>query len=54
MVNGSTNVQATFRGILDRLAGGRVRMLGVGSIVIGSFGNVAIHEDHFDLQPIGH
>jgi hypothetical protein len=53
-VNGSTSVQATFGGILDLAAGGRVRMLGVGNIVFDSFGNLTIHEDHFDLQPIGH
>ena len=40
--------------ILDLVAGGRVRMLGVGNIVLDSFGNLTIHEDHFDLQPIGH
>jgi hypothetical protein len=53
-VNGSTSVQATFGGILDLVAGGRVRMLGVGNIVFDSFGNLIIHEDHFDLKPIGH
>lgn len=53
-VNGSTSVQATFGGILDLVAGGRVRMLGVGNIVFDSFGNLTIHEDHFDLKPIGH
>jgi len=53
-VNGSTSVQATFGGILDLLAGGRVRMLGVGNIVFDSFGNLTIREDHFDLHPIGH
>ena len=51
--NGSTSVQATFGGILDLVAGGRVRMLGVGNIVLDAFGNLTIHEDHFDLQPIG-
>jgi len=53
-VNGSTSVQATFGGILDLVAGGRVRMLGVGNIVFDSFGNLTIHEDHFNLKPIGH
>ena len=53
-VNGSTSVQATFGGILDLVAGGRVRMLGVGNIVLDPFGNLTIHEDHFDLKPIGH
>jgi hypothetical protein len=52
-VNGSTSVQATFGGILDLVAGGRVRMLGVGNIVFDSFGNLTIHVDHFDLKPIG-
>jgi hypothetical protein len=52
-VNGSTSIQATFGGILDLVAGGRVRMLGVGNIVFDSFGNLTIHEDHFDLKPIG-
>jgi hypothetical protein len=52
--NGSTSVQATFGGILDLVAGGRVRMLGVGNIVFDSFGNLTIHEDHFELKPIGH
>src|SRR5690348_13709188 len=52
-VNGSTSIQATFGGILDLVAGGRARMLGVGNIVIDAFGNVTIHEDHFDLKPIG-
>ena len=51
--NGSTSVQATFGGILDLVAGGRVRMLGVGNIVFDAFGNLTIHEDHFDLKPIG-
>jgi hypothetical protein len=53
-VNGSTSVQATFGGILDLVAGGRVRMLGVGNIVFDAFGNLTIHVDHFDLKPIGH
>jgi hypothetical protein len=53
-VNGSTSVQATFGGILDLAAGGRARMLGVGNIVFDLFGNLTIHEDHFDLKPIGH
>lgn len=52
-VNGSTSVQATFGGILDLTAGGRARMLGVGNIVFDAFGNLTIHEDHFDLKPIG-
>jgi hypothetical protein len=52
--NGSTSVQATFGGILDLVAGGRARMLGVGNIVFDRFGNLTIHEDHFDLKPIGH
>jgi hypothetical protein len=52
-VNGSTGVQATFGGILDLVAGGRVRMLGVGNIVFDAFGNLTIREDHFDLKPIG-
>jgi hypothetical protein len=52
-VNGSTGVQATFGGILDLVAGGRARMLGVGNIVFDAFGNLTIHEDHFDLKPIG-
>jgi len=52
-VNGSTSVQATFGGILDLVAGGRARMLGVGNIVFDAFGNVTIREDHFDLKPIG-
>jgi hypothetical protein len=52
--SGSTTIQATFGGILDLVAGGRARMLGVGNIVFDSFGNVTIHEDHFDLKPIGH
>ena len=51
--NGSTSVQATFGGILDLVAGGRARMLGVGNIVFDAFGNLTIHEDHFDLKPIG-
>jgi hypothetical protein len=51
--NGSTSVQATFGGILDLVAGGRARMLGVGNIVLDAFGNLTIHEDHFDLKPIG-
>jgi hypothetical protein len=53
-VNGSTSFQATFGGILDLAAGGRARMLGVGNIVFDAFGNLTIHEDHFDLKPIGH
>ena len=53
-VNGSTSVQATFGGILDLAAGGRARMLGVGNIVFDQFGNLTIHEDHFELKPIGH
>ena len=53
-VNGSTSVQATFGGILDLDAGGRVRMLGVGNIVFDAFGNLTIRVDHFDLKPIGH
>ena len=53
-VNGSTSVQATFGGILDLVAGGRARMQGVGHIVFDAFGNLTIHEDHFDLHPIGH
>ena len=53
-VNGSTSIQATFGGILDLVAGGRVRMLGVGNIVFDSFDNLTIHVDHFDLKPIGH
>jgi hypothetical protein len=52
-VNGSTSVQATFGGILDLVAGGRARLLAVGSIVFDSFGNLTIHVDHFDLKPIG-
>jgi hypothetical protein len=28
-------------------------MLGVGNIVIDPFGYLTIHEDHFDLKPIG-
>jgi hypothetical protein len=52
--NGSTSVQATFGGILDLAAGGRARMLGVGNIVFDRSGNLTIHEDHFDLKPIGH
>jgi hypothetical protein len=28
-------------------------MLGVGNIVLDPFGNLTIHEDHFDLKPIG-
>jgi hypothetical protein len=51
--NGSTSVQATFGGILDLVAGARARMLGVGNIVFDLFGNLTIHEDHFDLKPIG-
>lgn len=53
-VSGSTSVQATFGGILNLVAGGRVRMLGVGNIIIDPFGNLTIHEDHFSLKPIGH
>jgi hypothetical protein len=53
-VNGSTSVQATFGGILNLVAGGRARMLGVGNIVFDAFGNLTIREDHFDLKPIGH
>jgi hypothetical protein len=53
-VNGSTSFQATFGGILDLAAGGRARMLGVGNIVFDASGNLTIHEDHFDLKPIGH
>jgi hypothetical protein len=53
-VNGSTSVQATFGGILDLVAGGRARMLGVGNILFDSSGNLTIHVDHFDLKPIGH
>jgi hypothetical protein len=53
-VNGSSSVQATFGGILDLLAGGRARMLGVGNIAFDSFGHLTIREDHFDLKPIGH
>jgi hypothetical protein len=52
--NGTESIQATFGGILDLAAGGRARMLGVGNIVFDAFGNVTIHEDHFDLKPIGH
>jgi hypothetical protein len=52
-VNGSTSIQATFGGILDLVAGGRARMLGVGNIVIDALGNLTIHEDHFELKPIG-
>jgi hypothetical protein len=51
--NGSTSIQATFGGILDLVAGGRVRALGVGNIVLDAFGNVTIHEDHFSLHPVG-
>jgi hypothetical protein len=53
-VNGSLSIQATFGGILDLTAGGRARMLGVGNVVLDRFGNLTIHEDHFDLKPIGH
>ena len=53
-VKGSTSVQATFGGILDLAAGGRVHMLGVGNIVFDPLGNLTIHVDHFDLKPIGH
>ena len=51
--NGSTSIQATFGGILDLVTGGRARMLGVGNIRFDQFGNLSIHEDHFDLKPIG-
>jgi hypothetical protein len=51
--NGSFSIQATFGGILDLVAGGRARMLGVGNIRFDQFGNLSIHEDHFDLKPIG-
>jgi hypothetical protein len=29
-------------------------MLGVGNIRFDQFGSLSIHEDHFDLKPIGH
>jgi hypothetical protein len=51
--DGSSTVQATFGAILDLVAGGRARMLGVGNIAFDPLGNLIIHEDHFDLKPIG-
>ena len=51
--SGTFAVQATFGGILDLVAGGRARMLGVGNIVFDALGNLTIHEDHFSLKPIG-
>jgi len=51
--DGSSTIQATFGGILDLVAGGRARMLGVGNIAFDELGNLAIHEDHFALKPIG-
>jgi hypothetical protein len=51
--NGSTSLQATFGGIIDLTTGGRARMLGVGNVVFDQFGNLIVHEDHFELKPIG-
>jgi hypothetical protein len=51
--NGSSTLQATFGGILELAAGGRVRMLGVGNVRFDELGNVIVHEDHFELKPIG-
>jgi hypothetical protein len=51
--NGSSTLQATFGGILELAAGGRARMLGVGNVRFDEFGNVIVHEDHFELKPIG-
>jgi hypothetical protein len=28
-------------------------MLGVGNVRFDEFGNVIVHEDHFELKPIG-
>lgn len=52
--NGSATIHATFGGILDLAAGGRVRLLGVGNIFIDASGNLTFRVDHFDLKPIGH
>lgn len=51
--NGSFTVQATFGGILELAAGGRARLLGVGNVRLDELGNVIVHEDHFELKPIG-
>ncbi len=51
--NGSFTVQATFGGILQLVAGGRARMLGVGNVRFDELGNPIVHEDHFELKPIG-
>jgi hypothetical protein len=51
--SGTLAIQATFGGILDLVAGGRARMLGVGNVVIDELGNLTVHEDHFSLKPIG-
>jgi hypothetical protein len=51
--SGTLAIQATFGGILDLVGGGRARMLGVGNIVFDELGNLTVHEDHFDLKPIG-
>ena len=52
--SGTFAIQATFGGILDLIGGGRARMLGVGNIAFDAQGNLAIHEVHFGLKPIGH
>ena len=51
--NGSSTLQATFGGILELTAGGRARMLGVGNVRFDESGNLIVHEDHFELKPIG-
>ena len=53
LVDGSTTLQATFGGIVELAAGGRARMLGVGNVRFDELGNLIIHEDHFELKPIG-
>lgn len=53
LVDGSTTLQATFGGIIDLTAGGQARMLGVGNVRFDALGNLIIHEDHFELKPIG-